>query len=137
MSLLTVTFIADVAAFASVLREASEIISKLPEDYAEKNQVRHFLPDELDGIALMAEHHKPIDMVLHCPKCGSQHIDEPEPPRYSGSPPVLLNPNAWMNPPHCSHLCHACGCIWRTADVPTNGVLNVNTRGKRDTWPPL
>ena len=31
-----------------------------------------------------------IDMVLHCPKCGTQHIDEPEPE------------NDWDNPPHKS-----------------------------------
>lgn len=64
---------------------------------------------------------QPLDMVLHCPKCGTQHVDE----RTSG----------WVNPPHRSHLCHACQTIWRPADVPTNGVREVKTRGKVDTWP--
>jgi hypothetical protein len=66
----------------------------------------------------------PIDMVLPCPECGTRHIDAPEPER------------GWDNPPHRSHLCHECGCIWRPADVPTNGVAAVQTRGKHDTFPP-
>ena len=65
---------------------------------------------------------KPIDMILHCPDCGEQHIDDPEPPD-------------WDNPPHKSHLCAKCGLIWRPADVPTNGVAVLATRGTNDTWP--
>lgn len=64
---------------------------------------------------------KPIDMLLFCPDCGEQHIDAPELPE-------------WTNPPHKSHLCHGCGCIWRPADVPTNGVACGIPRGKADTW---
>lgn len=70
----------------------------------------------------------PIDMVLHCPACGMQHIDASE-------PPVEFEPGAaqWSNPPHRSHLCHGCGHIWRPADVPTNGVKAVKTTGKADS----
>lgn len=63
----------------------------------------------------------PIPMILLCPACGKQHVDAPE----TGD---------WTNPPHRSHLCHACGCIWRPADVPTIGVERIATRGKADTW---
>ncbi len=63
----------------------------------------------------------PIDMVLHCPSCGLQHVDEPD-ERTAG----------WSNPPHRSHLCHRCGSIWRPADVPTNGVRATQTTGKND-----
>lgn len=70
---------------------------------------------------------EPIDMVLHCPACHAQHIDEPV-GEWDGK--------AWDNPPHRSHLCHACGCIWRPADVPTNGVRETQTRGKADTYVP-
>lgn len=88
----------------------------------------------------------PIDMILHCPKCGMQHIDEPESEStYAGR---LFEsswwelggdkPERWMNPPHKSHLCRkeegGCGTVWRPADVPTNGVQAVS-RGKADTWP--
>ncbi len=62
----------------------------------------------------------PVPMVLHCPKCGAQHVDAPSP--------------GWDNPPHKSHLCHGCGCIWRPADVETTGVAAIETRGKADTW---
>lgn len=69
---------------------------------------------------------KPIDMVLHCPGCGVQHIDSPYPAK------------GWTNPPHRSHLCHGCGLVWRPADIPTNGVQAVRTTGKedapRDLW---
>lgn len=67
---------------------------------------------------------QPIDMVLHCPKCGLQHIDAPDD----------RTPD-WKNEPHRSHLCHnpACGYIWRPADVPTNGVQAVKTKGKADS----
>lgn len=74
----------------------------------------------------------PIDMVLHCPACGLQHIDAPEPelgPSVDGSGDMPI----WSNPPHRSHLCHGCGHIWRPADVPTNGVAAVKTTGKSDS----
>lgn len=79
---------------------------------------------------------KPIDMILHCPECHQQHIDGPwqygQPltnDQITGVEPV------WTNQPHRSHLCHHCGTIWRPADVPTNGVASIQTRGKADTWP--
>lgn len=62
----------------------------------------------------------PIPMLLWCPKCNAQHIDEPS--------------EGWDNPPHRSHLCHACGCIWRPADVATTGVKDIKTAGDADTW---
>lgn len=64
----------------------------------------------------------PIDMVLYCPACGTQHIDAPD--------------DVWTNPPHRSHLCHnpKCGTVWRPADVPTNGVAHIFTKGKDDVW---
>ena len=73
----------------------------------------------------------PIDMVLHCPDCGLQHIDAPEHCRRPGAPGVTLEP--WTNPPHRSHLCSGCGYVWRPADVPTNGVAAVETTGVADS----
>lgn len=78
-----------------------------------------------------------IDMVLHCPKCGLQHIDAPESGRLiSGGPFAGRVREGWSNPPHRSHLCHGCGYIWRPADVPTNGVAAVKTKGKADSPTP-
>lgn len=65
----------------------------------------------------------PLDLLLYCPSCHLQHIDAPD----------ARTPD-WTNPPHKSHLCHGCGCIWRPADVPTNGVESIKTRGKDDTY---
>ncbi|UIY60039.1 hypothetical protein [Burkholderia cepacia] len=79
---------------------------------------------------------KPIDMLLFCPKCGEQHIDAPEPADadvdVDGT--VISATPEWENPPHRSHLCANCKTVWRPADVPTNGVAAIQTRGKADTW---
>lgn len=73
----------------------------------------------------------PIDMVMHCPACGMQHIDASDAkecawPQCSCADQVdrgcIAQDISWTNPPHRSHLCHGCGHIWRPADVPTNGV---------------
>lgn len=65
----------------------------------------------------------PIPMLLFCPVCGVQHVDEAEPD------------TGWTNPPHRSHLCHACRHVWRPSDVPTTGVATLETRGSRDGDP--
>ena len=74
----------------------------------------------------------PIDMLLYCPNCGVQHIDRPDTPEDGAdwNDPEI----AWANPPHRTHLCHACGCTWRPADVPTNGVEAIKTEGENDSW---
>lgn len=82
---------------------------------------------------------EPIDMVLFCPQCGVQHVDAPESgvvfmqdaSGHQGDAPTVVG--AWDNPPHRSHLCHACGHVWRPADVPTNGVPAIKTTGKADS----
>jgi len=79
-----------------------------------------------DAIAALrqppASEARPVDMLLFCPKCGTQHVDAPD-------------GKGWDNPPHRSHLCHACGCVWRPADVPTNGVAEIKTKGSVDNHP--
>lgn len=91
----------------------------------------------------------PIDMVLHCPACGLQHIDADEAADFkpagecacAGADSLCeccianrdLYEDLWRNPPHRSHLCAGCGHIWRPADVPTNGVAAVKTKGKADS----
>jgi hypothetical protein len=81
----------------------------------------------------------PIPMLLFCPKCGVQHVDEAEvktAPAYGLGGGVIGERRvvAWDNPPHRSHLCGACGCIWRPADVATTGVARIETSGKADNW---
>lgn len=65
----------------------------------------------------------PVPMILFCPRCGTRHIDQADPP-------------GWLNPPHRSHLCAACGNIWRPADIATVGVASIGTRGRLDVDPP-
>lgn len=82
----------------------------------------------------------PLPMLLFCPRCGTQHIDRPEvePGRLISGGPFAGRAVAprvtWNNPPHRSHLCHACGIVWRPADVATVGVQSIETHGKADTW---
>lgn len=66
----------------------------------------------------------PVPVVLHCPKCYRQHVDEVDP---------VGNPG-WENPPHTSHKCLYCSTVWRPADFPTEGVRSIETKGKSDTW---
>lgn len=82
-------------------------------------------------------------MVLHCPKCGAQHVDGDnwdelriQAAESGRDLERWLEDNEWNNPPHRSHLCHGCGTIWRPADVPTTGVKAISTKGKADTWEP-
>jgi len=79
----------------------------------------------------------PIDMVLFCPKCGLQHIDAPDASILAGDAAMYGGdwPGRWTNPPHRSHQCQnkVCGHVWRPADVPTNGVAAVQTKGKADS----
>lgn len=91
------------------------------------------------------EEQVPIPMVLHCPRCHDQHIDEADKPKRTFAcchredtccvACERMNKGLWTNPPHKSHLCHTCGCIWRPADVCTTGVVGIMTAGARDTWP--
>ena len=69
------------------------------------------------GVGMTEE---PIPMVLYCPACHTQHRDAPQPEK------------DWDNPPHRSHECQTCGCVWRPADVNTTGVHYIDTIGKRD-----
>lgn len=62
----------------------------------------------------------PVDLLLFCPNCGEQHIDAPQPEK------------SWDNPPHRSHECQFCRHVWRPADVPTNGVASIVTKGRVD-----
>ena len=48
----------------------------------------------------------PVPMLLACPMCHAQHVDEDE----------------WATRPHRTHLCGACGALFRPALVPTVGV---------------
>lgn len=80
--------------------------------------------------AALAAPAAPIPMVLHCPACGAQHIDACEDAECDGE---VVQSAGWSNPPHCSHLCHGCGHIWRPADVPTTGVAAVQTKGANDS----
>lgn len=75
-----------------------------------------------------AEVAEPIDMVLHCPACGMQHVDAAERQDPYPSSTGEDDHAPWHNPPHRSHLCHGCGHIWRPADVPTNGVQAAGTQ---------
>lgn len=78
------------------------------------------LQDDLNALVERYCPKPPIDMILICPRCHTQHVDAPS--------------KGWTNPPHRSHLCLNCGWIWRPADVPTNGVEKIKTIGEKDSF---
>lgn len=47
-----------------------------------------------------------VPMILHCPECGTRHIDEGE----------------FATKPHHTHACQHCGLPWRPAVINTVGV---------------
>lgn len=132
----------------SYRRVASKAHARIDTGYAGvtrlvRNEGEEGLCLEVTGaeIYVNEEHLDPIDMVLHCPECGVQHIDKP---MTEAEYAARLHesswwecggdkPGRWTNPPHRSHLCHGCGHIWRPADVPTNGVRAVKTKGQNDS----
>lgn len=111
-------------------RRTNPVLQNLPLHTPDAERLRKIFRDQHEGLMsfwLM----KTLDMVLHCPKCGMQHIDRRDTPEDGAdwNDPEI----AWTNPPHRSHLCAGCGHIWRPADVPTNGVQAVKTAGKNDS----
>ena len=76
-------------------------------------------------------HRRPIPMILFCPKCHVQHVDELEP---AGS---RLNPGAvdidWSKRPHRTHLCKmpSCGHMFRPSNFATVGVAELPPDVKR------
>ena len=118
------------------MSELQNLKDGLRDGYQHSDGITVGIPSEL-AHALLAHLEQPIDMVLYCPSCGEQHIDEPAPCTSSMCETGCACPQdciAWTNPPHRSHLCRRCGCVWRPADVPTNGVKDIKTEGKNDTW---
>lgn len=92
----------------------------------------------------------PVDLLLYCPNCFEQHVDEAKPdvcencgaaevehPKEGHDEQVggCIAFTAWLNPPHKSHRCNFCNHVWRPADVPTNGVIKLQSKGQRDGSP--
>jgi hypothetical protein len=55
----------------------------------------------------------PEPLVLHCPRCGLQHVDEGE----------------WATRAHKTHLCAGCGQEWRPKETATVGVAAQRSKG--------
>ncbi len=74
----------------------------------------------------------PVDMILF----GMQHVDAPD-----ELPDRPLHPEEkhtlWTNPPHKTHLCAACGLLWRPSGHPTNGVIKLEDDGGMPIYRPV
>lgn len=84
----------------------------------------------------------PIDMIIRCPSCGFHHVDAPTPdqckncgglqhlhniefePEFIGA---CDNFEPWLNEPHKKHRCGRCNLVFKPANVPTNGVIELFT----------
>lgn len=113
-------------------------VCRLAREFHNHDSLRQRIAQELvPALKAAQQQAEPIPMVLHCPKCGMQHIDGEE---WENDPHDIEQGQirTWKNEPHRSHLCHnpTCRTIWRPADVPTTGVKVVSTKGKADTWEP-
>lgn len=96
----------------------------------------------LKRLAALTANAEPVDMLLWCPNCFEQHVDEAKPDvcETCGVEENALHEEdagcghftAWLNPPHKSHRCNFCNHVWRPSDSPTNGVLKLETQGKAD-----
>ena len=117
----------------SIYKAARELLRlkgiklRMREQRASPEEVRDYgMHKEAAWVDLRDAVEQPIPMVLYCPGawCGVQHIDVPK--------------GAWLNPPHRTHTCQACGFNWRPADVPTTGVQAITTKGQTDgSYTPL
>lgn len=105
---------------AAAVQQARAVAIEECERIAESEEIPRVIVGRIR--ALVSSSPRPIPMVLHCPRCGVQHVDAPEPDRN------------WDNPPHKSHLCASCGTIWRPADVQTTGVAAIATKGAADNY---
>lgn len=110
---------------ADIAEEANRRAEQLAADWGISQIEIAELRGRLNASAVPAASVQPVDMILHCPACHTQHIDAPD----DRTP-------EWSNPPHRSHLCHACKHIWRPADVATNGVAAITTKGRADSPQP-
>ena len=63
------------------------------------------LADELDRLR------GPIPMLLFCPRCHVQHVDQAT--------------ETWANPPHATHQCLNCHLLWRPSNRDTTGVASI------------
>jgi hypothetical protein len=84
---------------------------------------------------------EPVPMVLHCPKCGVQHIDasNEEEVRITAAErgfvvgsrdwEDFIEKNEWLNPPHKTHQCQSCKHEWRPFDYATTGVASMIVSG--------
>lgn len=105
---------------ASVMREGSDKVTALRvAELAEAVLCRLPRPltnQEIAELALGAWFLlDPVDVVLHCPRCGAQHVDAQNPAE------------GWTNPPHRTHKCAGCGQLWRPSDRATNGVQTIQS----------
>ena len=55
----------------------------------------------------------PLRMIIHCPECGTQHVDA----------------GVWAEKEHWTHQCQRCGHEWKAAKVATVGVASLDTKG--------
>lgn len=57
------------------------------------------------NIVLFAKSDTAVVLKLNCPECGVKHVDRGE----------------WETRPHKTHLCEACGHLWKPRPFPTVG----------------
>lgn len=93
-----------------------------------------------DIVTLASGEVEPIPMILHCPSCGTQHIDKAAPDvcqncgcsdsQHNAEVGICGDGNdcdcmcftAWLNPPHRKHRCGNCNRVFQPSLLRTVGV---------------
>ncbi len=120
---------------AKIFAENRRPRMSIPTQYDDEDfYIAQTLVDAAEAMKLIEN---PIDMLLFCPNCGEQHVDEAKPDECetcgrSETACICETFTAWLNPSHKSHRCGRCNHVFRPADVPTNGVKAIKTAGEHD-----
>ena len=89
--------------------ESAEALVGRTFDIGDRWTIYTILPskfDERTDQPIPSKEPEPTPLILYCPSCNTQHIDEGE----------------WATKPHKTHECQSCGQLFRPDDKPTVGI---------------
>lgn len=95
-------------ALSKAVRESRENSAKLLQAFKEHNPYKN-ADNGIYGLECQGQKPEPRPLMLYCPKCYTQHIDEGE----------------WATRPHKTHQCQQCKYEWCPLEHDTIGVRSM------------